>query len=61
VFCAVAKKLKSKKCELVKKIILLRWLLGLAVGPCRMLSQKFGFMSVSLMVARLPIALQVTK
>lgn len=48
----VSGKIKYAKCSVEKNKTSLRWLVGLEVNPCRMFFQKFGFMSVSLMVAR---------
>jgi hypothetical protein len=48
--CAVALKLKNKKCALAKNKTSLRWLVGLAVSPSVMLSKSVRFMSVRLML-----------
>jgi hypothetical protein len=51
VFCALAKKLKNKKCALAKNKTSLRGLVGLAVSRSVMLSKNVRFISVSLMFA----------
>jgi len=51
VFCALAEKLKNKKCVLAKNNTSLRWLVGLAVSRSVMSSKNVRFMSVCLMLA----------